>query len=125
SASDGAARCAARGLDHRFTLRLHPRRAIQVETAEQPAAAEDGTAHAAATMIPYTFAKTNGVVVTALNGEFAEVAVRGDALSGALTELRRTLGVPLRARRIATEEFDVLIAAKYHDAAVVASARAD
>jgi general secretion pathway protein E len=74
--------------------------------------------------IPYAFAKANGVVVTSLDDDRAEVAVRGDAHAGALAELRRALGVPLRARRIGTEEFDELIAATYNGADVGAAALA-
>ena len=51
-------------------------------------------------MIPYAFAKANGVVVTSLDSNFGEVAVRSDAQARALAELRRALGVPLRARRV-------------------------
>jgi general secretion pathway protein E len=69
-------------------------------------------------MIPYAFAKANGVVVAAVNAEFIEVAVRADAQAGALAELRRALGVPLRARRVGTEEFDELIAATYNGASM-------
>ena len=69
-----------------------------------------------ASRIPYAFAKANGVVVTALDDVFAEVAVRGDAHACALAELRRALGVPVRARRIGTEQFDELIAAAYNGA---------
>src|SRR3977135_3530851 len=77
-----------------------------------------------ANRIPYAFAKANGVVVTALDGGGAEVAVRSDAHSGALAELRRTLGVPLRARRIDAGEFDELVTASYSgaDAGAVALA---
>jgi len=64
--------------------------------------------------IPYTFAQANGVVVTSLDDSLAEVAVRSDAHAGALAELRRALGVPLHARRIAPEQFDELIAAAYN-----------
>jgi general secretion pathway protein E len=78
-----------------------------------------------AVRIPYAFAKANGIVVTAQNGGLADVAVRADALSGALTEVRRALGVPLRARRVGAEEFDELIAAAYNDAAAGAAALAD
>ena len=74
--------------------------------------------------IPYAFAKSNGVVVTFLDGEVAEVAVRGDAHAGALAELRRALGVPVRARRIGTEQFDELIAAAYNGADAGAAALA-
>ena len=79
--------------------------------------------------IPYAFAKTNGVVVTALSDNHAEVAMRSDATSGALAELRRALGVPLRARRIDVNEFDDLVTATYNGAdtgaAVLANNRAN
>ena len=78
-----------------------------------------------ASRIPYVFAKANGVVVTALDDVFAEVAVRGDAHAGALAELRRALGVPVRARRIGTEQFDELIAAAYNSADAGSAALAD
>jgi general secretion pathway protein E len=77
-----------------------------------------------ASRIPYAFAKTNGVVVTSLDGELAEVAVRSGANAGALAELRRALGVPLRARRIGVEQFDELIAAAYNGADAGAAALA-
>lgn len=70
----------------------------------------------AALKIPYAFAKANGVVVTALNDDLAEVAIRSDANSGALAELRRILGVPLRAHRIDDGEFDELVSVSYNGA---------
>ncbi len=75
--------------------------------------------------VPYAFAKANGIVVTALGEGSAEVAVREDALPGALAEVRRTLGVPLRARRIGAGEFDELIAALYNGSGTGAAALAD
>ena len=78
-----------------------------------------------ASRISYAFSKANGVVVTGLDGEIAEVAVRSGAQAGALAELRRALGVPLRARRIAVEQFDELIAATYNGANAGAAALAD
>jgi general secretion pathway protein E len=77
-----------------------------------------------ANRIPYAFANTNGVVVTSLDGGLAEVAVRSDARAGALAELRRALGVPVRARRIGAEQFDELIAAAYNSADAGAAALA-
>jgi len=74
--------------------------------------------------IPYAFAQANGVVVTSLDDSLAEVAVRSDAHAGALAELRRALGVPLHARRIAPEQFDELIAAAYNAADAGAAALA-
>jgi len=68
--------------------------------------------------VPYAFAKANGVVVTALGQELAEVALRSDndpgALAAALSELRRVLNVPLKARRIGSGEFDELISTLYN-----------
>jgi general secretion pathway protein E len=75
-------------------------------------------------MIPYAFAKAHGVVVDATGVESASVAVREGAAAGALAELRRALGVPLRARRVDAAEFDRLIAAAYNDATAGAAALA-
>ncbi|MEJ7746847.1 MAG: type II secretion system ATPase GspE [Luteimonas sp.] len=77
-----------------------------------------------ANTIPYAFAKTNGVVLTSLRADLAEVAVRSDAPASALAELRRALGVPVRAHRIGTEQFDELVAAAYNGAEAGAAALA-
>jgi general secretion pathway protein E len=66
-----------------------------------------------AARVPYAFAKTNGVVVTAVHDGAAEVAVREGARASALAELRRSLGIPLKARRIGAAEFDELVSALY------------
>ncbi|PTQ80700.1 type II secretion system protein E (GspE) [Nitrosospira multiformis] len=75
--------------------------------------------------IPYVFVKTNGVAVTSVTSDCAEVVVRGEARAGALAELRRVLGVPLRARRIDTDEFNETVAALYNGANEGAAALAD
>ena len=77
-----------------------------------------------AVAVPYAFAKANGVIVTALGNGSAEVAVRNDARAGALAELRRVLGVPLRARRVGAGEFDELVSALYNSAEAGAAALA-
>jgi general secretion pathway protein E len=77
------------------------------------------------TGIPYTFVKTNGVVVTKLNSDLAEVAVRTDARAGALAELRRVLNVPLRARRMNADEFDELVSTLYNGTSSGAAMLAD
>lgn len=74
--------------------------------------------------IPYAFAKTHGVLLTSLDGQRAEVAVRRGAHAGALAELRRALGVPLHARQIAAADFDELIVATYNGAGSGAAALA-
>ena len=72
--------------------------------------------------VSYAFARANGVAVTTLDAEAAQVAVREGARAGALAELRRALGVPLRTRRVGAEEFDQLLAALYNGADGGASA---
>ncbi len=52
--------------------------------------------------IPYAFAKANGVVLTGLRDGLAEVALRSNAPSGALAEMRRALGVPVRAHSVSS-----------------------
>jgi len=66
--------------------------------------------------IPYAFARANGVAVTALAGGSAEVAVRAGAHAGALAEVRRAVGVPLRARQLGADEFAELLASLYNGA---------
>lgn len=68
------------------------------------------------TTIPYAFARANGVIVTAVAGGQAEVAVREGARPRALAEVRRVLGLPLRARWVGPDEFDELVSALYNGA---------
>jgi general secretion pathway protein E len=75
--------------------------------------------------IPYVFVKANGVAVTSVTSDHAEVVVRGEVQAGALAELRRVLGVPLRARRIDTDEFNEVVSALYNGANEGAAALAD
>jgi general secretion pathway protein E len=75
----------------------------------------------ATTRIPYAFAKARGVVVTALSASAAEASVRPDADAAALAEVRRILGVPVHARRLALAPFDELLAATYNDASTGAA----
>ena len=74
--------------------------------------------------VPYAFAKANGVIVTSLAGGTAEVAVRAGAHAGALAEVRRALGIPLRARQLDAEAFGELLAAQYNAADAGAAALA-
>ncbi|MEO7251565.1 MAG: type II secretion system ATPase GspE [Arenimonas sp.] len=77
-----------------------------------------------ASRISYAFAKANGVVVTAIDADSAQVALRGDARAGALAEVRRALCLPVRARRIDDEQFDELMAIAYNSAEAGAAALA-
>ena len=74
--------------------------------------------------IPYAFAKANGAVLTGLHDGLADVALRANALSAALAEMRRALGVPVRAQRVSDQQFDELIAAAYNGADAGAAALA-
>jgi general secretion pathway protein E len=67
-------------------------------------------------IVPYAFAKAHGVLVTALDAAGAAVVVHPDAGPRALSELRRTLGVPLHATRIDAAQFDALVSALYSGA---------
>ena len=78
-----------------------------------------------ANTLPYAFAKANGVLLTSLDDGLAQVAVRSDARAGALAEVRRALGVPVRSHRIGAAQFDELIAATYNGAESGAAALAD
>jgi len=78
--------------------------------------------------VPYAFAKARGVVVTSKSPGMAEVAVRSGApaeSAAALAELRRALGVPLKAMRIGEQEFDELLSSLYNAADSGAAALAD
>ena len=74
----------------------------------------------AAPSVPYAFATTHGVAMTAFAHGVAEIAVREDAqpgaLAGTLAELRRTLGVPLHTRQMAVREFNELVSVLYNGA---------
>ena len=67
-------------------------------------------------IIPYAFAKANGVVVTAIDAASAEVVVRNGANVVALAETRRVLDVPVHARLIDAGGFDELVSALYNGA---------
>jgi len=76
--------------------------------------------------VSYAFAKASGVVVAAVGSDgVAEVAVRESAQAGALAEVRRALGVPLRAKRLGATEFDELVSTLYNAADAGAAALAD
>jgi len=75
--------------------------------------------------VPYAFAKVNGIAVTGFGDGVAEAVVRHDASAGALAELRRALGVPIRAQRVGAGEFDERISTLYNGADEGAAALAD
>ncbi len=75
--------------------------------------------------LSYAFARDNGIAVTALDEHGAEVVLRQGAQAGCLSEARRVLGVPLRARRLAAAAFDELLSALYNAAGSGAAALAD
>ncbi len=66
--------------------------------------------------IPYSFAKAKGVLLMHYSAEGAEVQVRADAAAETLAEVRRVLGVPLRAAMLAPEAFDRALAGAYAQA---------
>jgi general secretion pathway protein E len=63
--------------------------------------------------VPYTFARTHGVLVTQLDDEHARVVMRTGAQMAAVAELRRVLGVSLTIEEIPPESFDRQLDAAY------------
>lgn len=66
--------------------------------------------------IPYSFAKTKGVLLTHCTTEFAEIQLREDAVAETLAEVRRILGVPLQAQIVPVGEFDRALSGAYSQA---------
>ncbi len=66
--------------------------------------------------IPYSFAKANGVLLTHYAADGADVQVRADAAAETLAEVRRVLGVPLRATLLPLEAFNQALASAYGQA---------
>jgi general secretion pathway protein E len=63
--------------------------------------------------IPFSFAKRHGVLVESIDAGHASLVHRSDVNPEALLETRRVLGVPLRLREVAREEFDALLQQAY------------
>jgi general secretion pathway protein E len=71
-------------------------------------------------VLPYGFARRYGVLVAdgpAPEGTGVRVLCRPDAAAGALIELRRHLGRPIRLETVAPEEFEERLAALYQQGA--------
>lgn len=66
--------------------------------------------------IPYSFAKTKGVLLTHCTTEFAKIQLRDDAVAETLAEVRRILGVPLQAQILPASEFDKALSGAYSQA---------
>ena len=63
--------------------------------------------------LPLAFARRHGLLLTGTDGEFAELAIRPDVVPAAIAEARRHLGMPLHLRKVAADEFDVLLRLAY------------
>ncbi|MEZ5613261.1 MAG: type II secretion system protein GspE, partial [Rhodocyclaceae bacterium] len=63
--------------------------------------------------IPYGFAKAHGVLLVGAGGESADVLLREDGNLAALTELRRTLGLPLNVESVSRSAFEARLAETY------------
>ena len=64
-------------------------------------------------LIPYTFAKAKGLVLVNLFADYAEVALRDDALPETLAEAKRVLGVKLKTSIVSADAFDQLLTQTY------------
>ena len=77
------------------------------------------------TALPYAFARAHGIVVTAVRDGVAEVALGPDARAATLAEVRRSLGMPLRACPVGAEAFEELVSSLYSQAGTGAAALTD
>jgi general secretion pathway protein E len=75
--------------------------------------------------IPYTFARTHGILIAHSDGDRAHVLVRRGAPLTALGEVRRALGLALSIEDVDAETFDRKLAATYSDGNQAASDLAD
>lgn len=66
--------------------------------------------------IPYSFAKSRGVLLRSLSADLAEVSVRADAAATVLPEVRRVLAVPVQAQLVSIDVFDHELAQAYGQA---------
>jgi general secretion pathway protein E len=64
---------------------------------------------ALARKLSFTFAKRHGIAVRGVEGGIAHCAMRESASAGAVAEVRRFLGMPLRVGRVTEAEFDLLL----------------
>ncbi len=80
------------------------------------------SAKSAAKKIPYSFAKSKGVLLTRIEAEGATILLREDGLAETLAEVRRVLGVPLSVTIISLAEFDQALARAYAQAEGAAAA---
>ncbi len=72
---------------------------------------------AVAAQIPYTFARTHGVLAYAREGDAVVVLLRPDATVDGIAEVKRVLNSPLVTRSIAAEAFAAELARAYNQAA--------
>lgn len=63
--------------------------------------------------LPYSFAKTHGILLAGAGDAQAELWLRGAPSPAALAEVRRTLGKPLKLTRISPADFDARLAEAY------------
>src|ERR1035437_10128062 len=75
--------------------------------------------------IPYSFAKSKGVLLLSYTPEGVEVSVRTDATAQVLAEVRRMLAVPVQAVRVPVDEFDRALAIAYGQAEGSAASMVD
>lgn len=76
-------------------------------------------------MIPYSFAKSKGIVLSSYSDEFAEIILRDDSEAETLAELKRVLGVRLRTTVVNEETFDQLLTDCYSNDTEVAGLASD
>ena len=94
--------------DSMSTLVEQQKSTMDLEAVEAPAEERGGLQRPS-----FAFAKRHGLILTGVEHGRAQVACRPDVAPRSLTELRRSLGVPLQLRQLDAEAFDSLLQQTY------------
>ena len=92
---------------------------------QECAAPNAALARPALKKIPYSFAKSRGVLLHECTQQAAQVSLREDASPTVLAEVIRVMGVPVQARLLSAEAFEHELAASYGQAEGTAASMVD
>ncbi len=78
-----------------------------------PATETEGGANPDTLVLPFAFAKRHGVLISDVEGDKADAVYREGATAISIAEVRRFARMPLRLKKVTSEEFDALLQASY------------
>ena len=92
-----------------MTVAIDPEHLALAE--EAPATDDTGTVEAL--VLPFTFAKRHGVLISDVEDGKASAVYRQGATPVSLAEVRRFAGMPLELRKVSSDEFDAMLQSSY------------